>query len=60
MTSALIAFLLIFLVFDNEKVRNFKKKKCLKRVAEITEYFLAIWFHPLRREHMRDMDVTHI
>ena len=47
MTSALITFILIFLVFDGEKVRDFKKKKnCPKWVAEITEYYSAIWFHP--------------
>ena len=49
MTSALITFILIFLVFDDEKVCDFqnKKKKCPKWVAEITEYYSAIWFHPL-------------
>lgn len=59
MTSALITFLLIFLVFD--KVHNFKKKKkkSPKWVAEITEYFSAIWFHPLSREH-NNMDATHM
>lgn len=59
MTSVLITFLLIFLGFDNEKVCNFKKK-CPKRVTEISEYFSAIRFRPLSREHMSDMAVTHI
>ena len=57
MTSALITFLLIFLVFD--KVHSFNKKKSPKWVAEITEYFSALWFHPLSREHDSDMDATH-
>ena len=30
MTSALITFILIFLVFDGEKVRDFKKKKIVQ------------------------------
>lgn len=45
MTSALIMFLLIFLVFDNEKVAiSKKKKKCPKRVAKISEYFFSSGF----------------
>lgn len=33
------------------------RKSCPKWVAEILEYFSAIWF-PFSREHMSDMDVA--
>ena len=61
MTSALITVILIFLVFDGEKVRDFKKKKKLSKVSRwnhrVLFSYLVSSFH---REHKSDMDATHI
>ena len=62
MTSALITFILIFLVFDDEKVRDFQNKK--KKMSKVSGWNHQVLFSYLvsssHREHESDTDATHI